>query len=157
MNAASSFAVRRRERTLEQKGRDSPLLRSVLKITAPILRWLYRSSGGKMGGNWANDRMPVLRLTTTRRRTGKERTWPVSYIRDGDAYVVVASNGGLAAHPPWYYNLTAEPYVVIEVGGSRRVQPPQRVKSAPGCGPGSSGATRTSTNTRRVLRASCPW
>ena len=52
-----------------------------------------------MGGDWANERMPVLLLTTTGRRTGRERTWPVGYVRDGDAYAVVASNGGLPAHP----------------------------------------------------------
>ena len=52
-----------------------------------------------MGSNWANDRMPVLLLTTTGRRTSKERTWPVGYLRDGDAYVIVVSNGGLATHP----------------------------------------------------------
>ena len=45
--------------------------------------------------------------TTTGRGTGKERTWPVGYLRDGDAYVIVASNGGLATHPAWYHNLTA--------------------------------------------------
>ncbi len=72
-----------------------------------------------MGGNWANDRMPVLLLTTKGRRTGKERTWPVGYMRDSDAYVIIASNGGLPAHPAWYHNLTTEPRVVIEVDGAR--------------------------------------
>jgi F420H(2)-dependent quinone reductase len=108
------------EYVLEQKDRDNSFLRSVLKVVAPLHRRLYRASGGRVGGNWANDRMPVLLLTTTGRRTGKERTWPVGYMRDGDAYVIVASNGGLAAHPSWYYNLTAEPRVVIEVGGERK-------------------------------------
>ena len=104
---------------MEQKDRDNRLLRSVLKVTAPLHRWLYRTSGGRVGGNWANDRMPVLVLRTKGRRTGKERTWPVGYMRDGDAYVIIASNGGLPAHPAWYYNLTAEPRVTIEVGGER--------------------------------------
>ncbi len=40
-------------------------------------------------------------------------------MRDGDAYVILASNGGLATHPAWYHNLTAEPRVTIEVGGTR--------------------------------------
>jgi deazaflavin-dependent oxidoreductase (nitroreductase family) len=40
-------------------------------------------------------------------------------LRDGDAYVIVASNRGLATHPAWYHNLTAEPRVTIEVGGTR--------------------------------------
>jgi deazaflavin-dependent oxidoreductase (nitroreductase family) len=108
------------ERTLKQKDRDNRLLRSAPKISAPLHCWLYRTSGGRVGTNWANDRMPVLLLTTLGRRTGKERTWPVGYMRDGDeAYVVVASDGGLAAHPAWYYNLVAEPRVAIEVNGGR--------------------------------------
>jgi len=104
---------------LEREDRDNRFFRSMLKTFAPMHRWLYRVSDGRVGGNWANDRMPVLLLTTTGRRTGKERTWPVGYMRDEDAYVVVASNGGLATHPAWYHNLTAEPRVVIEVGGER--------------------------------------
>ena len=53
-----------------------------------------------MGANWANDRMPVLLLSTTGRRTGKERTWPVGYMRDGDTYVIIASNGAWQLTPP---------------------------------------------------------
>ena len=30
-------------------------------------------------------------------------------IKDGDAYVVVASNGGGASNPSWYRNLIAHP------------------------------------------------
>jgi deazaflavin-dependent oxidoreductase (nitroreductase family) len=104
---------------LEGKDRDNRLLRSVIKVMALLHRWLYRTSGGRVGGNWANDRMPVLLLTTTGKRTEKERTWPVGYMRDGDAYAVVASNGGLHSHPAWYHNLTTEARASIEVNGSR--------------------------------------
>ena len=104
---------------MEQKDRDNRLLRTVIKATAPLHRSLYRASSGRVGANWANDRMPVLLLTTTGRRTGRERTWPVGYVRDGEGYAVVASNGGLPSHPAWYHNLTSEPRASIEVGGSR--------------------------------------
>jgi hypothetical protein len=49
---------------LEHKARDNRLVRSVIKVSAPLHRWLYRTSGGRVGSNWANDRMPVLLLTT---------------------------------------------------------------------------------------------
>ena len=104
---------------MEQKDRGNRLLRTVIKATAPLHRSLYRASGGRVGANWANDRMPVLLLTTTGRHTGRERTWPVGYVRDGEAYAVVASNGGLPSHPAWYHNLTSEPRASIEMGGSR--------------------------------------
>jgi hypothetical protein len=72
----------------------------VIKVIASLHRWLYRTSCSRVGGNWANERMPVLLLTTTGRRTGKERTWPVGYMRDGDAYALVASNGACTLTPP---------------------------------------------------------
>jgi F420H(2)-dependent quinone reductase len=65
---------------------------------------------------WLGHRMawfPSLILETTGRRTGITRYAALPYIRDGDAYLVVASNfGGL--HPPaWLVNLQAEPKVQI--------------------------------------------
>jgi hypothetical protein len=52
---------------MKQKDRDNRLLRSVIKAVASLHRTLYRASGGRAGANWANDRMPVLLLTTTGR------------------------------------------------------------------------------------------
>ena len=103
----------------DQKDRDSRFLRAAIRTAAPLHRWLYRATGGRLGNNWANDRMPVLLLTTTGRRTGQARTWPVGHIRDGDAYVVIASNGGLSRHPAWYLNLTAQPRAMVEMGATR--------------------------------------
>jgi deazaflavin-dependent oxidoreductase (nitroreductase family) len=40
-------------------------------------------------------------------------------MRDGDAYVVVASNGGSASHPAWWLNLTSEPSATIQVRDAR--------------------------------------
>ena len=37
---------------------------------------------------------PVLLLTTTGRKTGKQRTTPLMYLVDGERWVVVASDGG---------------------------------------------------------------
>jgi deazaflavin-dependent oxidoreductase (nitroreductase family) len=39
--------------------------------------------------------------------------------RNGDAYLVIGSNGGLASYPAWYYNLSAEPRVAMEVRDER--------------------------------------
>jgi deazaflavin-dependent oxidoreductase (nitroreductase family) len=40
-------------------------------------------------------------------------------MRDGDAYLIVASNGGDPRSPGRYYNLTANPDVEIIVGPKR--------------------------------------
>ena len=41
------------------------------------------------------------------------------YGTHGDAYVVIASQGGLPAHPNWYLNLSADPRVQVQVGPER--------------------------------------
>ena len=61
----------------------------------------------------------LLYLTTTGRKSGKARTTPVLYMRDGDRWVVVASNGGADWEPGWWLNLQAGSEAVVEVGGVR--------------------------------------
>ena len=78
---------------------------------------VFRLSKGKAMG--AMRGMPVLLLTTVGRKSGKQRTTPLMYIRDGDSYVVTASNNGNDRHPAWLYNLQVTPQVQIEVPGQR--------------------------------------
>ena len=59
-------------------------------------------------------RQPLLLLTHIGAKTGKQRTNPLAYFRDGERYVVVASKGGAPEHPAWYYNLRANPSFEIE-------------------------------------------
>jgi deazaflavin-dependent oxidoreductase (nitroreductase family) len=60
-----------------------------------------------------------LVLHTTGRRSGEPRQTPLSYTKDGDAYVVIASDGGAPRHPDWYVNLQDDPNAEIDVGGRR--------------------------------------
>jgi deazaflavin-dependent oxidoreductase (nitroreductase family) len=60
-----------------------------------------------------------LVLETTGRRSGALRQTPLSFTRDGDAFVLIASNGGAPRHPDWYRNLLAHPDATVEVGGER--------------------------------------
>jgi len=64
-------------------------------------------------------RQPLLLLTHAGAKTGKRRTNPLAYFRDGDRYIVVASKGGAPTNPDWYYNLLANPRATIEVGSER--------------------------------------
>jgi len=58
--------------------------------------------------------LPLLLLTTVGARSGRRRTVPVTYVADGDRYVVAAGANG--ANPAWYHNLLAHPAVTVEVG-----------------------------------------
>ncbi|RBM10769.1 nitroreductase family deazaflavin-dependent oxidoreductase [Streptomyces sp. PT12] len=75
---------------------------------------VYVESGGREGHLWNGT--PTLLLTTKGRRSGLLRRTALIYGRDGDAFVVVASQGGKPAHPSWYLNLEAEPRVEVQVG-----------------------------------------
>jgi deazaflavin-dependent oxidoreductase (nitroreductase family) len=74
----------------------------------------FRAQGGKVGGYHAS--MQLLLLTTTGARTGLRRAVPLTYLPDGDRYVVTAGNAGSDGHPAWYYNLIASPEVTVEAG-----------------------------------------
>ena len=60
--------------------------------------------------------VPCLLLKTTGRRSGKPRTNSLVYARDGDDYLVVASNGGAEKAPGWLHNLKANPDVRVQLG-----------------------------------------
>lgn len=47
----------------------------------------------------------MLLLDHVGRKSGKWRTVPLVYLRDGDDMVIVASKGGSRTHPSWYLNL----------------------------------------------------
>ncbi len=74
----------------------------------------YRETGGEVGHIW-KEGSTILLLTTTGRKSGELRTTPLIYARDGDRYVIVASQGGAPDHPGWYKNLAKDPHVELQV------------------------------------------
>jgi deazaflavin-dependent oxidoreductase (nitroreductase family) len=75
----------------------------------------YVETDGREGHEWQKD-VPTLLLTTRGRKSGKLRRTALIYGRDGDRYLVVASQGGAAKHPAWYLNLRENPEVRLQVG-----------------------------------------
>jgi deazaflavin-dependent oxidoreductase (nitroreductase family) len=78
----------------------------------------YLESGGEQGHEWRPG-VPTLLLTVRGRKSGKLRRTALIYGRDGDRYVVVASQGGADKHPTWYLNLVENPSVELQVGAER--------------------------------------
>src|SRR5258707_15775666 len=77
----------------------------------------FRANSGKVGGQFAG--APLLLLTSTGAKSGKQRTSPVMYLPEGDRLFVFASKGGAPTNPDWYHNLVAHPAGMVEVGGQR--------------------------------------
>lgn len=77
----------------------------------------FRANAGKLSGSLAE--MPVVLVTMTGARSGREICKPLLHVRDGDDIVVIASNGGAPRHPAWYHNLVASPLVTVELGADR--------------------------------------
>jgi deazaflavin-dependent oxidoreductase (nitroreductase family) len=82
----------------------------------PVFKWLfklpilqYRLGLGWMIGSY------VLLLTTTGRKSGRQRHTPLEYMydRENDRYRIAAGWGG---HTDWYRNLSKDPHVKVQVG-----------------------------------------
>lgn len=111
---------------------DSEFTRRIIKLMATVNVALYKLTGGRIGGTWRigagwRDPVPICLVEHRGRRTGKLRTTPLVYLRDGDRVVVVASQAGRAQHPLWFRNLEADPEVTVQIKGDRL---PMRARTA---------------------------
>lgn len=93
------------------------MFKLLVKLLIPLFVVLYKISGGLIGGKMGG--LPVLLLSSTGRKTGKQRTIPITYMREGDAYVVIASFAGQPRNPAWYHNLKHNPQATIQIGRSQ--------------------------------------
>ena len=89
------------------------VIKTIFKGVLAIHTALYRLAGGAIGHRFRGG--TLLLLTTTGRKSGKSRTLPVMYFRDGDDVVVVASNGGMGPNPAWYHNLKHRPEATVQI------------------------------------------
>jgi deazaflavin-dependent oxidoreductase (nitroreductase family) len=92
----------------------SPMVRAMQRANT----WLYRRSNGRLGGSMRG--APICLLTTRGAKSGQLRTVPLLYLADAERVILVASKGGVAEHPLWYRNLTADPAVQVQIGGQVR-------------------------------------
>jgi deazaflavin-dependent oxidoreductase (nitroreductase family) len=75
----------------------------------------FRASNGQVT-NPRLSSIPLVLLTTTGARTGRAHTTPLAYFTDGPGRIFVwASAMAAPSHPAWYYNLTENPQVTIEL------------------------------------------
>jgi deazaflavin-dependent oxidoreductase (nitroreductase family) len=72
----------------------------------------FQAKQGRGVGRWGDH---VLLMTAKGAKSGEANTTPVVYGREGDNYIIVASQGGAPKHPRWFGNIKANPEVEVEV------------------------------------------
>jgi deazaflavin-dependent oxidoreductase (nitroreductase family) len=103
------------ERVYSANGARPP--RSLIRAAGAIQRFAIVCTGGRLGRDLFDH--PILLLTTIGRRSGKQRTQPLLYLREADSYLVAASFGGHDQDPAWLTNLQVNPRATIVVAGKR--------------------------------------
>jgi F420H(2)-dependent quinone reductase len=95
-----------------------------IRLAWSVHRGLYRVFGGRVGlwrpraNGWG-----TLRLTTTGRRTGQQRSVIIGYFEDGPNLVSLAMNGWGEGEPAWWLNLQTHPDANVDlVDGQRLVR-----------------------------------
>lgn len=116
-------------------GLDSPWTTRLLKYGSRANTRLFRLTNGRVGGTWRigagwSKPVPVLLLDHVGRKSGAGFSVPLLFLRDGERFVVVGSQGGLPQHPQWFHNLRATPDTTIHVPRGGRVAVRARVASA---------------------------
>lgn len=90
----------------------------VMRAFGTLHAGLYRLSGGRVGGKVG--KAPILLLTTVGRKSGRARTLPLGYSRDGGRLLVIASALGAPKHPAWYLNLRDNSRVTVRLGAETK-------------------------------------
>ena len=117
--------------TATPTGRMTPKDRratTVMRHVGPLHIAVLRAFRGR--GAWRFRGGDVVLLTHTGRRSGRQFTVPLLYLRDGEDVLVAASNGGVDAEPQWWLNLQENPYAEIEIRGERRAVVAEPVSDA---------------------------
>ena len=89
----------------------NPVMRAIAKVHTAVMRISGGRIGNSMGGN------EILLLHHIGAKSGKAFASPLAYVKDGDAYAIIASAAGQPKHPGWYHNLKKNPNTTIEVAG----------------------------------------
>jgi deazaflavin-dependent oxidoreductase (nitroreductase family) len=114
--------------------RDANLFRRIVRTTASwrplslfyartlhhIDRLVYRLTRGRATfASWTAG-LPIVMLTTTGAKSGRQSTLPLVALPEGDRLVVIASNYGQRRNPAWYHNLRANPRATVCFEGVTR-------------------------------------
>lgn len=79
------------------------------RVLGPADRALLRFTNGRITAGGLLAALPVMLVTTTGARTGKQRITPLNAIPLGEELALIGTNFGSGATPGWAHNLVAHP------------------------------------------------
>jgi len=88
----------------------------VTKVFTRANAFLFQITNGQLGSRMG--KQSVLLLHTLGRKSGKSYSTPLSYYRDRENYLIVASNWGKEDPPNWFRNLMQHSRTTIQVKGA---------------------------------------
>jgi deazaflavin-dependent oxidoreductase (nitroreductase family) len=115
LSYAEADPVRRAVRWFAATGPGDWLFANVLRrLDGPV----HRLTSGRHTAAGLLSGLPVVQLTTTGARTGRERTVPVLGVPTPGGLAVFASNFGRPHQPGWAANLRAHPAATVTAHGT---------------------------------------
>lgn len=97
-----------------------PISEGQLRILKPLLRafarlqvLLYKRTHGRWGSKFQGREICVVTMKGA--KSGRRRDVPLMYVPYQEGVLLVASLGGAARHPTWYYNLRAHPDIEVQL------------------------------------------
>jgi deazaflavin-dependent oxidoreductase (nitroreductase family) len=88
--------------------------------------WIYKRTDGRIGHKTLG--IPSLLLHSVGAKSGEPRTTSLTYAKDGERLLIVASKGGAPTAPAWLHNLRARPEAEVQLGRERKAVTATEVK-----------------------------
>lgn len=99
---------------LNRIGATRPGTWAIAHVVSPLQRRLLVATRGRVS---LTGKRPVLLLTAAGRRSGRPRTIPLFFLRDGEDLVVCNVRPPSERPNPWPLNVRANPKVSVLIGG----------------------------------------
>jgi len=74
----------------------------------------FRANGGVVSRPYPDSTLVLVTMRGA--KSGREMTLPLEFLEIGGVAHIYATRGGSPQHPAWYYNVLANPDVIVEQG-----------------------------------------